>query len=127
MAIGVRAALAPTEYRITVDVWGVESGIPSDLFLFTCVVETEVFLDPPGPNGLSEYRNVLRHFFRPPDLPADKGGEALGPIAAGDRRTFQYTYPLSAEVDPLRLGVIAFAQERTGDRRVLQAGTSFSP
>ena len=127
LAIGVRAALGSKDLRITVDVWGVESGIPSNLFLFTCIVETAVTLEPPGPNGLSEYRNVLRHFFPAPEASGDLGGEALGPLQSGARRTFQYTYPLSAEVDPVRLGVIAFAQERAGDRRVIQTGTSFSP
>lgn len=128
MAIGVRSSLGAAEFQFTVDVWGLEGGIPSDLLLFSCVVETAVTLDPPGPNGLSEYRNVLRHFFRLPDPPGDLGGEELGDLPAGTRRTFEYVYPLpGGDVDPAHLAAIAFVQERAGDRRVIQAGTSFSP
>jgi hypothetical protein len=127
LAIGVRATLGSEDLGITVDVWGVETGISPDLLLFTCVVETEVTLDPPGPNGLPHYTNVLRHFYAAPDPPGNLGGEALGPLQPGERRSFEYTYGLPAGVDPARLAVIAFAQEREGDRRVIQTGISFSP
>jgi hypothetical protein len=125
IAVGVSTSLGATELEVTVDVWGLEAGIPDNLALFTCVIETEVTLDG-APNGLTEYRNVLRHLFRAPNPPGDLGGDELGTIDPGERIHFDYIYPLPGAVDPSRLAAIAFAQDRA-TRRVVQVGSSLFP
>lgn len=126
VAIGVRSSLSTAELRITVNVWGIEAGLPADLLFFTCVIEEEVTLDPPGPNGQSHYAHVLRHLF-PTPARAEVGGEPIGDLTPGERRTFNYVYDLPAGVDPSLLAVIAFAQRGDGDRRVLQTGMNLRP
>ncbi len=127
IAIGVRAVLGADRYEATVDVWAVTAAVPANLLLFTWVVEQHVLLEPPGPNGQSEYHNVMRHLFPTPAGPGDLGGQALGALAEGDHVTFTYTWPLASGVDPNELAVVAFAQESGGSRRVVQTGTSVQP
>lgn len=127
LAIGVRAELGATEYRARVDVWAVTAALPANLLLFTYVVEQHVVLDPPGPNGQSEYHNVLRHLF-PTPAQGTVGGEALGALAEGDHVTFEYAWPLpGGNIDPDDLAIVTFAQENGGGRRVVQTGVSYWP
>lgn len=124
IAIGVRSRLTATTFEIATDVWGVAGTIPSDLLLFVWVVEGEVVLNPAGPNGQSHYTNVLRQLYPVP--PANQtGGEALGALAPGDHRHFDYVYDLPAGIDPAQLRAVAFAQ-RSPQRTVVQAGVSFA-
>ncbi len=129
LAIGVRSALGASELRATVDVWVVATSTslpPSNLLLYTWIVEREVILEPPGPNGQSEYRNVMRHLF-PTPASGTIGGEPLGTLTEGERRTFEYVWPLAGNVDPSQLAVAAFAQENGGQRRVIQSGSTLVP
>ena len=123
VAIGVRSRLTATTFEVAADVWGVGSSIPSDLLLFVWVVEGEAILDPPGPNGQSNHTNVLRQLF-PVPAAGTTGGEALGTLAPGDHRHFDYVYDLPAGIDPAELRAVAFAQ-RSPQRTVVQAGVSF--
>jgi hypothetical protein len=109
---------------VAVDVYGVGSGIPADLLLFTWVVEREVVLNPPGNNGQTHYTNVLRQLY-PVPVSGGTGGEPLGAIAAHDHRHFDYSYDLPAGVDPAELAAVAFCQRPSPQRNVVQAGVSF--
>ena len=124
VALAVHDTLTATTYQVTVDLWGVESMIPSDLTLFTWVVEREVVLDQPGQNGQTHYTNVLRELLPVPGA-GSTGGEALGAIAAEEHRHFEYTYDLPAGVDPAQLAAVAFVQGPSPQRKVVQAGASF--
>ena len=126
IAIGVADELTATTYALSVDVWGIASSIPANLLLFVWVVEGEVTLVPAGPNGQSHYTNVLRHLYPTPESPNGVGGLALGPIAPGERRTYTFTYdlPPGDDVNPQELRTVAFAQEQSGSRRVVQTGIS---
>lgn len=129
IAIGVSGELAATEYRAQVDVWAVAPNVPTNLLLFTYVVERHVVLDPPGPNGQSEYRNVMRHMF-PEPASGSFGGEALGALVEGQHLSFEYVWPLPGpEVNPSQLAVVTFAQENSNGRggRVAQTGVSYWP
>jgi hypothetical protein len=88
-------------------VWGVESGIPADLLLFVWVVERNAILDPAGPNGQSEYPSVLRELFPVPQ-PGSTAGEALGKLAPGEHRRFDYVFDLPSGIDPKELAAVAF-------------------
>jgi hypothetical protein len=124
LAIGVRGQLTATTYVVDVDVWGVESNVPSDLLLFVCVVEREVTLVPAGPNAQEHYTNVLRQLF-PAPVPPGTGGEPLGALAAGEHRAFNFVFDLRAGVVASELGAVAFAQRPGAQRTVVQAGASF--
>ena len=124
VAIGVRSRLTATTFEVAADVWGVASSIPSDLLLFVWVVEGEVVLNPAGPNGQSHYTNVLRQLY-PAPASGQAGGEALGALAPGEHRHFDYVYDLPAGIDPAELKAMAFAQ-RSPQRTVVQAGVSFA-
>jgi PEGA domain len=126
IALGVEGDLTATTYAMTVDVWGIASDIPANLLLFVWVVEGDVTLVPAGPNGQSHYKNVLRHLFPTPESPNGLGGLALGAIAPGERRTYAFTYdlPPGDAVNPQELRAVAFAQEESGGRRVVQTGIS---
>lgn len=128
LAIGVAAELGATEYSARVDVWAVAPNVPANLLLFTWVVERNVVLDPPGPNGQSEHYNVLRHLF-PTPAPGTFGGEVLGALAEGDHLTFEYVWRLpGGSVDPSELAIVTFAQESSGrGGRVVQTGVSYWP
>ncbi|MGD8395147.1 MAG: PEGA domain-containing protein [Candidatus Eiseniibacteriota bacterium] len=125
LAIGVRAQLTGNDYDVAVDVWGVGASIPAELLLFTCVVETETILDPPGPNGQSEYTNVLREIL-PPPAGNELGGTPLS-IAPGGNQRFTYRYVIpDGSIDPGHLAVIAFAQ-RPDTKEIIQTGTTIRP
>jgi len=124
IALEVHDSLTASTYEVTVDLWGAESGIPSDLTLFTCVVEWEVDLDQPGQNGQTHYTEVLRQLF-PVPAAGSTGGEVLGAIADEEHRHFEYTYDLPAGVDPAELGVVAIVQGPGPQRTVVQAAASY--
>jgi len=124
IALGVRSRLTATAFEVAIDVWGVAGGIPSDLLLFVWVVEGEAVLNPAGPNGQSNYTNVLRQLY-PVPASGSTGGEALGALVAGDHRHFDYVFDLPAGIDPAQLRAVAFAQ-RSPQRTVVQAGVSFA-
>jgi hypothetical protein len=122
IAIGVEGRLADNAYAITVDLWGVERDLPGEFRLFTCIVETEITLDPPGPNGQAHYANVLRELL-PRSDGSSPGGELLT-LAPGEHRTFEYSYDLPAGgINPNHLGVVTFAQV-PGTFEVIQAGSN---
>ena len=104
----------------------VAANVPDNLLLFTWIVEHEVLLDPPGPNGQSEYKNVMRHLY-PTPASGTIGGEPLGVLAEGEHRTYEYAWPLAGNVDASQLAVVAFAQENGGQRRVIQSGSAIAP
>ena len=124
VALEVSDSLTATSYAVTVDLKGIGSAIPSDLTLFTWVVEREVDLDQPGQNGQTHYTEVLRQLF-PVPAAGSTGGEALGVIADGEQRHFEYTYDLPAGVDPAELAAVAFVQGPSPQRNVAQAAASF--
>ena len=123
VAIRVQGSITGGAYDVVVDLWGVEAGLP-EFLLFTCVVETEVTLDPAGPNGQVHYQNVLREILPPPS-DGSLGGTLVNGLLNGERRRFELSYALPADdrYDPNFLAVIAFAQiPETG--QVLQTGSN---
>jgi hypothetical protein len=126
LAIGVEGHLTSTTYEVTADIWAVDAGIPSDLLLFVFVVERDVYLETPGTNGQREYTNVLRELFPVPPMNST-GGEALGTLAPGTHRHYDYVFDLPSGVDPSELGAVAFAQRSPrGQHTIVQTGVSFA-
>ena len=128
IAIGVAGDLLGSNYRITVDVWGVAAGFPSPLQLTTCVVERSVTLAS-APNGQLDYTNVLRAILPPPTVTCQSGGGVAGTslaLAVGDHQTFQFDYGVPGGVDPAQLAVIVFVQDLT-TKEIIQVGTTFDP
>ncbi len=124
IAIAVEGALGGSSYDVGVELWAVEASFPQALRLFTCIVETEVELDPPGSNGQVHYTNVLRHIMPAPTPNSGEPGGQPVTLTVGESRRFDLTYDLPAGgLDPNHLAVIAFLQD-DDSKVVVQVATN---